>query len=94
MQPQSPLVGPDRGVELHAEAIVHLYLSLVVHPGHPEEQLALRRHDPLQQRVPAVLLLIRLNHHAKGFQNFFDSLMELRLGGILGHYQLIDLINI
>src|SRR3989304_677774 len=47
VEPQSPLVRPQRAVELDAEAAVDLDLSPVVLPGDPEDQLPLRLADPL-----------------------------------------------
>ena len=94
MQPQPSLVRPDCGIELYTEAVVYLYLALVVHPGNAKQELSFRRYQSLQQCILTVLLLICLNHHAKGLQNFLHSLMELRLGRILGHYIIKDLIYI
>ena len=47
MESESSLVGPDRAVKLYTEAVVHLYLSLVVHPGHTEHNDPLRCRQPL-----------------------------------------------
>ena len=94
MQTKASLVRPYGRIELHAESVVHLYLSLVIHPGNAENKLSLRRYNSLQQGVPAVLLLIGLNHHPEGFQNLLHSLVKFGLRGILCNYQFKYLINI
>jgi len=47
MEAQTALVRTDGTVELHTVADVHLYLALVVDPGHTEGDDALRFHDAL-----------------------------------------------
>ena len=94
MQPQPSLVRPDCGIELYTEAVVYLYLALVVHPGNAKQELSFRRYQSLQQCILTVLLLICLNHHAKGLQDFLHRLMEFGLCGIPGNYQIKYLINI
>ena len=43
---QRTLVGPDGGGELDAVAAVDMLLALVIYPGHPELDHALRLHQP------------------------------------------------
>jgi hypothetical protein len=47
MKAQPALVGPERAVELDAEAAVDLDLAPVVLPGHAEDDLTLRLADAL-----------------------------------------------
>ena len=57
VEPQAALIGADSGIELYPEAPVYLNLSLIIHPGHPEHELALRLGDALQN---AVFLIFRI----------------------------------
>ena len=83
MEAQTALVGSDGAVELDAVAVVHLNLTLVVHPRNPEQNGALGGGQTLQQSVPAVSILVFLNYGAQRFQNFIDRLIEFGLVGIL-----------
>ena len=83
MQTQTALVGTNGGVELHAEAAVHLHIALVIHPRHTEHDLALRLNQALQQ---AVFLIVGIGVHrqTKRIQHLADSLMEHGLTGVAG----------
>ncbi len=83
MEAQTALVGADGAVELDTVAVVHLNLTLVVHPGNPEQDGALRGGQALQQSVAAVSVLVLLDHGAQRFQNLIDRLMKFGLVGIL-----------
>ena len=83
MEAQTALVGADGAVELDAVAVVHLNLTLVVHPGNPEQDGTLRGGQALQQSVPAVSVLVFLDHGTQRFQNLIDRLIEFGLVGIL-----------
>ena len=85
METQASLIGTDRAVKLHAESVIYLYLSLVIHPGNTELHDSLRNRQTLQKRILSVSVLIRLNHNTQGLQYLFYCLMELRLSGILRH---------
>ena len=70
MEAQTALVRTDGAVELYAVAQVHLYLALVVDPGHAERDDALGFHDALydfgllELGVLVVDVLDRLQHFA------------------------------
>ena len=55
VEAQAALVGPERGVELDAEAAVDLDLALVVLPRHPEDDLPFRLADALDDLALAEL---------------------------------------
>src|SRR5690606_18280953 len=45
VEPDAALVGAKRRIELDAKAAIDLHLALVIHPGHPEDDLPLRLTD-------------------------------------------------
>ena len=94
MQAQTALIRTDCAGELHAEAVVHLHLPLVIHPRHAEENLPLRHGQPLKQSLPAISFLIALDDRTQRVKHFTNSLMKLRLAGILAHNALINLVNV
>ena len=94
MEAKTSLVRADRAVKLDAVTVVYLNLTLVVYPRYAEEDLALGRCEALKKSFFSVLVLVSLDHDAKGLQDFFDSLMELGLSGVLGDHSLQDFINI
>ena len=83
MEPQTALVGTDGGVKLDPVAVVDLHLTLVVHPGYPEQNGALGGGQPLQQRVPAVDIFVFLDNGAQGFQHLINCLVEFGLVRVL-----------
>ena len=86
VKPQPALVGPDGAVHLHPEAAVDVGLAVVVHPGHPEQDDALRFDQPLQDGVAAVLG-VPLEHRLHGIEHLTDRLVELLFARIArGHY--------
>ncbi len=94
MEPQASLVGADRAIELYAEAVIYLYLPLVIHPGNAEHNYSLRRYQSLQQRILSIYIFVCLDHYAQRFQHFLDRLVEFRLSRVLSHYQIKNLINV
>ena len=81
MEPQAALGGADGGGELHPVAAVHLDLAVVVHPGHAEQQAALRLHHTVHNAHLGQLGLL-IVHGLEGFHNLAYSLEELgRSGG-------------
>ena len=90
MEAKSSLVGADCTVELHAVPVVDLDLSLVIDPGYTEEDHSLRSGESLEKSFLSVFVFLLLDRRTKGAQNFPDSLMELRLGGILLNNAVID----
>ena len=94
METKSSLVRADRAVELYAVAVVDLHLAVVIDPRDTEQDRALRRRQPLQESLFPVLLLIRFDHDAEGFQNFLHCLKKFRLIGILSCNSCKDVIYI
>lgn len=82
MEPQAALGGADGGGELHPVAAVHLDLAMVVHPGHAEQQAALRLHHTVHNAHLGQLGLL-IVHGLEGFHNLAYSLEELGLMGVL-----------
>ena len=58
MESQTSLIGTDRTVKLHTESIVHLYLSLVIHPGNTKLYNSLRNCQALQQSFFSVCFFV------------------------------------
>ena len=87
------LVGSNRRVELHAVALVHAHLALVVNPRHAEDENPLRHHDALQNRR-LLVLRIRLEDGIERREDFLDRLKEFGLVRILRANVGQDLINV
>ena len=83
MKSQTSLVGADGVVELNTEAVVNAGNTVIVHPGHPEQDLTVGRGQSFQKSVLAVGFFVSFNSGGKGLQNFLDSLNEQFLIGIL-----------
>ena len=94
MQAQAALIRADGAGKLHAERVVDLHLTLVIHPRHAEKDLALRHGQAFKKRFFAILLFVALNHRAQGIEHLANGLMKLRLAGIFAHHALIDLVNV
>ncbi len=78
MKTQAALERANGVVELDAEAAVDLHISLIVHPGHPEDHGSFRFDNPLVNiglHKFRVLFYGRLQR----FHDFFDRLMKFRL---------------
>ena len=89
VEPQAALVGADGGVELYPVATVHMDLTGIISPGHPEGDNTLRLHEPFQN---AVLLQLgaAFHHGLQALQNFINRLMKLLLVRVAGQDLLID----
>ena len=91
MEPQAALVGTDGGAELDAVAAVDMDRALVIDPGHPEADHALRLHEGLND---ALLFILRMLFHdeVQALQDLQHGLMEFLLirvpGDDLGIYPL------
>ena len=94
MEAKTSLVGTDRAVELHAVTVVNLNLTLVIYPRNAEEDGALGSGETLKKSLFPVLVLIGLDHDAKGLENFLNCLVEFGLSGVLSNYSFQDFINI
>ena len=73
MEAQTALVRADGAVELHTVTDVHLYLTLIVYPGHTEGRDALRLHDAFYDLCLLELRMLVV-HVLNGFQHFPYSL--------------------
>ena len=81
MEAKAALIGADGAVELHPVAPVHLDMTGVVHPGHPELDAALRLHQAVHDALPDELRP-GVHHGLQGLQHLVHRLKELRLGGV------------
>ena len=84
VEADAALVGSERRVELDAEAAVDPDLSLVVDPGHAEDDLPLGLADALDQRVVGVVGMLG-DDAPEALEDLPDRLMELLLAGIAAH---------
>ena len=93
VEPQTALVGADGGAELNAVAPVDVDGALVVDPGYPEADHALRLHESFDD---ALLLIFRmlLHDHIQALQDLQDRLMELFLVRIPGDHLGIDALQV
>ena len=83
VEPQSALVGPQRRVELHAEAAVDLHPAVIVRPRDPEDDLPLGLAEPLQDGAFEELRVAVVDR-AEAFENLGDGLVEFRFAGVSG----------
>ena len=83
VEAQAALVGADGAVQLHAEALVDLDLTLVVDPGDPEHDGALGLDDALEDLGLSVGRR-RLDNRHDGLDDLPDGLVELGLRRVLG----------
>jgi hypothetical protein len=81
------LVWPERAIELHTEASVHLLLPCVVDPSDSELDRPLRLHYASQDREE--LGPLRDDRLQRG-QNLLHSLKKLRLIGIPGDHGFVE----
>ena len=82
VEAQAALVGADGVVELHAVALVDADVAFIVHPGHAEEDHAIRLDHALEDGV-ALVDGIAVHDRREGFEHFARRLMKFRLAGIL-----------
>src|SRR5690606_32847992 len=81
VEPETALIRPEGGVEADAEPAIDLHLSLVVGPGHAEDDLTLGLADPLDEGAIRVIRMLR-DHPAYAVEDIPDGLMELQFSGI------------
>ena len=93
VETKAPLVGAERTVELDAEAAVDLDLALVVLPGYPEDDLALRLADALDDLAVRELGVLG-QHRSQAVEYFQNGLVELGLPRIASEDLLIDTLNL
>ncbi len=90
---QTALVRANGRIELDAVGSVDLNLPLIVYPGNPKQNGALRFH----QAADDILLFnagILLHHGDQRFQNLINSFQKFCLFGITGNKFLINAIQI
>ena len=78
---ETALVRSDSGIELAAEAAVHLNVALVVNPRNSELNETLGLNDPVDDSVCLVGLIL-FNNRLERFQNLSYSLEKLCLAGV------------
>ena len=83
MEAEAALIGTDGAVELDAVAEVRLDLALVVHPGDPEREDAVRLDHPLDD-LRLLELGVLVVHLFDGFEDFLHGLEILFLKRVLG----------
>ena len=83
MEAQAALVGADGAVELDAESPVHLDVTLIVDPRHPELDQPLWLHNSLID-VRGDELRVCLDHRVETLEDLEHRLMELGLVRITG----------
>ena len=81
MQPQAALVGADGRVVLHPVSAVDLHLALIVHPGNPEGNHALRLHNALKD-TPVDEVTPAVRHRRKRLKHLAHCLQEFGFVGI------------
>jgi hypothetical protein len=74
-------VRAEGAVELYPKTAVNLNLSLVVHPGYPEDDLPFRFTYAFDDLVFQVFGMLH-EHWSQGFKNLADRLVEFHLAGI------------
>lgn len=84
MESQPSLVRPQGRVELHAETAVDLQLALVILPNHAEVDDALWDGGDLKRGL-VLWVLLKEAAVLQGGGEFFVGLLELGLGGEVGH---------
>ena len=92
MEAQAAFVGPQRAVELNAEAAVDLYLALVVLPGYPEDDLAFRFTDSFDDSALEIFGVLCYDRSER-FEDFENRLMELGFTGVAFQNFLIHRFN-
>ena len=93
MEPESPLIGTDGGAELHPVAPVHVNLSLIVHPGHPEADDPLRLHKGFDDALFLVLGML-VDDLIQAFQKLQHGLMEFLLVRVPGNHLGVDALQV
>ena len=76
METQTALIRADSAIELHAVTDIHLYLTLVINPGHTERGDTLGFHDALYYFCLFKFRMLVV-HVLDGLQYFTNSLKVL-----------------
>ena len=79
------LIGTNRAVHLDAKTAVDLNVAALVHPRYAEHDHTLGLDDPLEH-FGASIFGVFVENDDEGLRHFFDSLMKLGLGRVLGFH--------
>src|SRR6267142_7108999 len=93
MEAQPSFVGADGAVHLDAESAIDLDLSEIIEPRNTEHDDALGLDDAFEN-AGFPIFRMPLEHQSQRVENLLDSLVEFRLGGILGLHQGEYLFNV
>jgi hypothetical protein len=93
VEAQTTLVGAQSVAEFDAEATVDVDLALVVLPGHPEHDLAIRLAEPLDD-LRLHKLRVLLEHGTQRSHDLSYRLVELGLAGILRDYLFANVLDV
>jgi hypothetical protein len=86
MKTQSAFVRADRTIHFDAKAPIDFHISLIIQPGNPKANHALRFGYSLQHGLLSVLGAL-LQHRLHAFDDLFNGLMEfffIRIPGVYG----------
>ena len=81
MEAQAALVGPERAVELDAEAAVDVHVAAIVDPWNAEDDLTFRLADAFDEPAFGVVGTL-CDDGTEAFEDLSDGLMELILAGV------------
>ena len=93
VEAQAALGGADGGGELHPVAPIDLDLAPVIHPGHPEQQAALRLHQALNN-AHLLQLGAALKHRLQRGQDLLHCLQKFLLIGVTSSQVLVYTVQI
>ena len=88
METQATLIGAKRGIELNAEAAIHVNAPLIITPRDAEHELTFRLDNSLENRQILVFGLA-CNQRSQCGENLEDCLVEFTLVGV-ARYQFIE----
>jgi hypothetical protein len=87
VKPQPPLVRADRVVELDAPGPVDVVFPVVVDPGNPEGDDAVRLAHPLEDFRMAVFVVLDHERHQR-LDHLVNGLVKLRFSGVPPYHPL------
>jgi hypothetical protein len=89
VEAQPTLVRTQRAVELHPVAPVYVDLAMIIVPGDPEDDLALRFADTLNDLLFGKLGMFR-DYQSERFEYLVSCLVELERTGTVADYIVVD----
>ena len=81
VEAHSAFVRAESRVELHSERAVDLYVTGVIDPGNPEDDLTFGLAEPFERREFQVFGVL-VHDRAQGIENFLYRLVKLRLSRV------------